>query len=163
MARQLQNLTIKVIIIAAIAAGYMMLCTGCYTKKQAIEKFCRQDTISMEVTIFDTVETETIKVDTFFKASIDSFTVLKDKLLIKYILKNDTIYLSGKCIGDTIFIEKQVPINVAANCPQEKLTYLEWFDRQGFFVQAFHVVIGLFALLFAGTIITSWFNSWRSQ
>jgi hypothetical protein len=81
---------------------------SCYTKKRAIEKFCTNDTL--EVTYRDTVYTKTIKHDTAFISSIDTLTITKDKLRIKYIKYGDTIYLTGECIGDSIYIEKIVRI-----------------------------------------------------
>jgi hypothetical protein len=81
---------------------------SCYTKKRAIEKFCTKDTLV--VTFRDTVYTKTIKHDTAFISSIDTLTITKDKLRIKYIKYGDTIYLTGECIGDSIYIEKIVRI-----------------------------------------------------
>ena len=81
---------------------------SCYTKKRAIEKFCTKDTLL--VTFRDTVYTKTIKHDTAFILSIDTLTITKDKLRIKYIKYGDTIYLTGECIGDSIYIEKIVRI-----------------------------------------------------
>ncbi len=81
---------------------------SCYTKKRAIEKFCTNDTL--EVTFRDTVYTKTIKHDTAFISSVDTLTITKDKLRIKYIKYGDTIYLTGECIGDSIYIEKIVRI-----------------------------------------------------
>ena len=54
-----------------IAILYCLICS-CYTKNQAIEKFCSKDTASVMVTIHDTIRTETIRTDTVFNDTIDS-------------------------------------------------------------------------------------------
>ena len=41
-----------------------LLITGCYTKKQAINKFCHQDSARVELRIIDTVVVKEIKADT---------------------------------------------------------------------------------------------------
>lgn len=163
MGNRVLNLSIKFTLTTAIAVGYIILYSGCYTKKKAIEKFCRQDSIRVDVTIYDTILTETIKVDTFFSSKIDSFTLVKDRLVIRYIRKNDTTYLSGKCIGDTIYIEKKVPVALPVNCPTEDLSFNEWFDRQNFFVQLGFILIFISALLFVAQTILSWFNKRASS
>ncbi len=90
----------------------LLVFASCYTKKKAIEKFCKPDTLT--VTIHDTIRTETIKTDTFFHERIDSVTLIKERLKITYKRVNDTIYLSGECLGDTIYLTKeiQVPVTV---------------------------------------------------
>ena len=81
---------------------------SCYTKKRAIEKFCTTDTL--EVTLHDTIRTETIRKDTAFVYKGDTVTIVKDRLQIKYYRVNDTTYIEGTCIGDTIYITKSVKI-----------------------------------------------------
>jgi hypothetical protein len=63
---------------------------SCYTKKRAIEKFCITDTL--EVTLHDTIRTETIRKDTAFVYKGDTITIIKDRLMIKYFRINDTTY-----------------------------------------------------------------------
>jgi hypothetical protein len=81
---------------------------SCYTKKRAIEKFCTTDTL--EVTLHDTIRTETIRKDTAFVYAGDTVTIIKDRLQIKYYRVNDTTYIDGACIGDTIYITKSYKI-----------------------------------------------------
>jgi len=81
---------------------------SCYTKKRAIEKFCTKDTLV--VTLHDTIRTETIKHDTAFVYKGDTITITKDRLQIKYYRVNDTTYIEGTCIGDTIYITKSVKV-----------------------------------------------------
>ncbi len=81
---------------------------SCYTKKKCVEKFCITDTL--EVTLHDTIRTETIRKDTAFVYKGDTVTIVKDRLQIKYYRVNDTTYIDGACIGDTIYITKSVKI-----------------------------------------------------
>jgi hypothetical protein len=106
-----------------IAILYCLICS-CYTKNQAIEKFCSKDTASVMVTIHDTIITESIRTDTIFNDTVDSVYITKDKLEIVYVKKFGKIYIEGKCKGDTIYYEKKVLIEVPVDCPKQS-----WFDQ----------------------------------
>jgi hypothetical protein len=106
-----------------IALLYCLICS-CYTKQQAIDKFCSKDTASVMVTIHDTIITETIRTDTVFNESVDSVYITKDKLEIVYVKKFGKVYIEGKCKGDTIYYEKKVLIEVPIDCPKQS-----WFDQ----------------------------------
>ena len=106
-----------------IAVLYCLICS-CYTKNQAIEKFCSKDTASVMVTIHDTILTETIRTDTIFNDTVDSVYITKDKLEIVYVKKFGKVYIEGKCKGDTIYYEKKVLIEVPVDCPKQS-----WFDQ----------------------------------
>ncbi len=106
-----------------IAILYCLICS-CYTKNQAIEKFCSKDTASVILTIHDTIITETIRTDTIFNDTIDSVYITKDKLEIVYVKKFGKVYIEGKCKGDTIYYEKKVLIEVPIDCPKQS-----WFDQ----------------------------------
>jgi hypothetical protein len=86
----------------------LLFITSCYTKKKCVERFCVTDTL--EVTLHDTIRTETIRKDTAFVYAGDTVTIIKDRLQIKYYRVNDTTYIDGACIGDTIYITKSVKI-----------------------------------------------------
>ena len=86
----------------------LLLLSSCYTKNQAIEKFCNKDTIQVSTIIHDTIIIDSIQVDTVFNESIDSVYLVKDKIEIRYIKKYGKIYLEGKCKGDTVFYTKEV-------------------------------------------------------
>jgi hypothetical protein len=81
---------------------------SCYTKQGAIKRFCSNDTTTL--IIRDTIRTETVKHDTSFIYRGDTVTITKDKLVIRYFRVNDTTYISGECIGDTIYLEKVIKI-----------------------------------------------------
>jgi hypothetical protein len=106
-----------------IAILYCLICS-CYTKQQAIEKFCSKDTASVILTIHDTIITETIRTDTIFNDDVDSVYITKDKLEIVYVKKFGKVYIEGKCKGDTIYYEKKVLIEVPIDCPKQS-----WFDQ----------------------------------
>jgi hypothetical protein len=106
-----------------IAVLYCLICS-CYTKNQAIDKFCSKDTASVMVTIHDTIRTETIRTDTIFNDTVDSVYITKDKLEIVYVKKFGKVYIEGKCKGDTIYYEKKVLIEVPIDCPKQS-----WFDQ----------------------------------
>jgi hypothetical protein len=106
-----------------IAILYCLICS-CYTKQQAIDKFCSKDTASVILTIHDTIITETIRTDTIFNDDVDSVYITKDKLEIVYVKKFGKVYIEGKCKGDTIYYEKKVLIEVPVDCPKQS-----WFDQ----------------------------------
>jgi hypothetical protein len=106
-----------------IALLYCLICS-CYTKQQAIEKFCSKDTASVILTIHDTIITDSIRTDTIFNETVDSVYITKDKLEIVYVKKFGKVYIEGKCKGDTIYYEKKVLIEVPIDCPKQS-----WFDQ----------------------------------
>jgi len=108
-----------------IAILYCLICS-CYTKQQAIEKFCSQDAASVMVTIHDTIIVDSVQVDTVFNDTIDSVYITKDKLEIVYVKKFGKVYIEGKCKGDTIYYEKKVLVEVPVDCPK-----LVWYKQLG--------------------------------
>jgi hypothetical protein len=86
----------------------LTLMASCYTKNKCVEKFCITDTLV--VTLHDTIRTETIRTDTAFVYKGDTITITKDRLQIKYFRVNDTTYIEGKCLGDTLYITKTIKV-----------------------------------------------------
>lgn len=95
----------------------LIILSGCYTKKKAIEKFCTQDTATATIIMHDTLIVDRTVSDTVFSATIDSVIVTKDKLVISYKKVFDKIYLSGEYKGDTIIKIKEVKVEIPCNCP----------------------------------------------
>ncbi len=60
------------------------------------------------VLVRDTVIYEGVTADTVFSVHMDSVTLQKEKLIIRYRRIGDTIYLDGACEGDTVYTEKIV-------------------------------------------------------
>jgi hypothetical protein len=102
----------------------LLLFSSCYTKNQAIKKFCNQDTIKFSTIIYDTIIVDSIQIDTVFNEKIDSVFITKDKIEIKYIKKFGKVYLEGKCKSDTIFYEKKVMFEVPCTTPK-----LSWYKQ----------------------------------
>lgn len=104
----------------------VLLFSSCYTKNQAIEKFCNKDTIQVSTIIHDTIIIDSIQVDTVFSQDVDSVFLVKDKIEIRYIKKYGKIYLEGKCKGDTVFYTKEVFINAPVLTKK-----LVWYKQLG--------------------------------
>jgi hypothetical protein len=102
----------------------LLLFSSCYTKNQAIEKFCNQDTIQVTTIIYDTIIIDSVKIDTVFNETIDSVFITKNKIEIKYLKKFGKVYIEGKCKSDTIFYEKKVMFEVPCTTPK-----LSWYKQ----------------------------------
>lgn len=122
----------------------IIMLTGCYTKKRAIEKFCTQDTATATIIVHDTLIVDRILSDTVFSATIDSVIVTKDKLVISYKKVFDKIYLSGEYKGDTVIKIKEVKVVVPCNCPSDTIGF---WDNWQYFVYGCLLGIILFALV----------------
>jgi len=119
-----------------------ILFSGClYTKKRAIEKFCITDSIPYSVLVHDTIVIKAIKVDTFFNSSIDSFTIIKDRLEIRYKKVGEKIYIQGQCKSDTIYKTKLVQVQVPT-----KIKKLEWWESLYIKARDWFAVIGFLAM-----------------
>lgn len=65
------------------------------------------------VKIIDTVITRDVSVDTMRVMNThDTFIVNRDRLTVQVIRHQDSIYVFGKCSGDTVVIEKKVPVKI---------------------------------------------------
>jgi hypothetical protein len=138
----------------------LLLSQSCYTKRKAIEKFCKSD--SVVVTIHDTIRTETLRVDTAFYYDVDTILLTNDRLSIRYIKVRDSIYLSGECLGDSIIITKEVKVQTL--CPSvSTYSFNEWLDGQSFWVTFIVMVILIFALLYLIQTIISAANKYASK
>ena len=138
----------------------LLLSQSCYTKRKAIEKFCKSDSVS--VTIHDTIRTETLRVDSVFSVNLDTILLTKDRLSIRYIKVRDSIYLSGQCIGDTIYLTKQ--IKVPCTIPSiSSIRFNEWLEGQPFWVGLIVMLILIFALLYTFQTLVEVFNKRQSN
>ena len=86
----------------------LLLCSSCYTKRRAIEKFCQTDTTT--IVVRDTIYTESVKHDTTFSERIDSVFIQKDKLRIVYKKRDSIITIEGECLSDTIYYTKTIEV-----------------------------------------------------
>lgn len=62
----------------------------------------------------DTILIPSVKIDTFIRFDTgmtvyDTIVIRKDNLIIKTVRVNDSIYIQGEVIQDTVFIETKIP------------------------------------------------------
>lgn len=130
---------------ALIFITSILLLTACYTKQQAIKKFCVplvKDTI---ITIHDSVQVPISQVDTvFLQQHSDTVVVENDSVRVEYIRYRDTVYLRGIAKAKTVYITKQIPIKVTSPCPPPNLPWWHKYIKY---------VVGFFALWFLVTFL----------
>ena len=85
----------------------------------------RIDTIKIQ----DSVFVPGTNVDTVFRSSLlhDTVGITQEKLQIKIIEKNDTIYLNAKVEPDTIIITKEIPVRKIVHIEPEKWWVRWWW------------------------------------
>lgn len=126
----------------------LILISSCYTKKQAIKKFCHQDSAKVELRIIDTVVVKEIQADTVFSIELDSIILVKDRLEIKYRKIRDSIYLEGKCLADTII--KEIPVNISVPCNCPPIPEMPWYIIARNWIIYFFAAIGFLVILLKG-------------
>ena len=101
----------------------------------------RIDTIKIQ----DSVFVPGTNVDTVFRSSLlhDTVTITQEKLQIKLIEKNDTIYLNAEVEPDTIVITKEIPVQKIVHIEPEKWYITIWnkFKFWLFYIFCFIVLI----------------------
>ena len=114
------------------------------------------------MTIHDTIRTETLRVDSVFSVNLDTILLTKDRLSIRYIKVRDSIYLSGECLGDTIYLTKQ--IKVPCTIPSiSSIRFNEWLEGQPFWVGLIVMLILIFALLYTFQTLAGAFDRYASK
>jgi hypothetical protein len=78
--------------------------------------------------IRDTTITTGIKFDSIFhyKTLTDTFKITKEKLKIKLIQVNDTIYLDAEVKADTVYFEKKIAVEKIVNIPKKSEKIRIW-------------------------------------
>jgi hypothetical protein len=124
---------------SALAIALLIsIVSGCYTKKTAIEKFCKQDKADTTIVIHDTIVMDSTRIDSVFSTIIDSVFIQQGKLSIKYIKVRDSIYLSGKYDSDTIVRIDTIKVSIPIFIPSCNKTTLERIrDARNFIFLAF--------------------------
>jgi hypothetical protein len=94
------------------------------------------------VNIKDTIITESVKHDTLlnWNTLYDTAYIEKDKLRIKVVRVNDSIFIRGECVGDTIYYEKQVLVDKII---QQKSEQNKWFNKLLFVLMLIFVILFL--------------------
>jgi hypothetical protein len=118
------------------------LISGCYTRKEAIKKFCKADTITAQILVHDTVITERVQVDTIFNASVDTITLVKDNLVIRYRRVGGMVQLSGEVKADTIYREKFITVKVPTYVEKES----KWNKVMMWIGIIFLIILAFFAI-----------------
>ncbi len=64
--------------------------------------------------ILDTIRVPHVEVDTSFVFTPvnfnDTIIIEKERIKIKYVRKDSLVYISGECIEDTIYIDREIPV-----------------------------------------------------
>ena len=91
--------------------------------------------------IRDSVIVPQVQVDTIldFKTIRDTVVIQKDRLQIKLSKIHDTLFLTGKCKGDTVYINRKIPV--------EKIKIVKPDYLDNFISKLPWIVIGLTILL----------------
>jgi hypothetical protein len=101
----------------------------------------RIDTIKIQ----DSVFVPGTNVDTVFMSSLlhDTVTITQEKLQIKIIEKNDTIYLNAKVKPDTIVVTREIPVQKIVHIEPEKWYITIWnkFKFWLFYILSFIVLL----------------------
>lgn len=77
------------------------------------------------IVVSDTLTIETIKADTAFVSTNtnDTVVITNDRVTIKYIKKDSLIYIEGECVGDTVVVTKEIPVETVV------VRELTWAER----------------------------------
>ena len=115
----------------------LMLITSCYTKKQAVRKFCTETT----VTIHDTVIVPEIKADTVFSVEFDTIRIERERLRVQVIRLLDSVYVNAECKSDTIYRTHTVSVP----CPKPVFGFKAlWANRSyTFYVMFMAFILGV--------------------
>mgnify|MGYP003451353636 CR=1 FL=1 len=121
--------------------------SGCYTKKQAVKKFCSTTVVDTVVIRTDTIVLDSTHTDTIFSSRVDSIFIQQGKLSIKYIKVRDSVYLSGKYDADTIVRVDTLKVSIPVTVPNGKQSGFDVFKNYWYWLLVAYVV-GLTAPIF---------------
>ena len=110
------------IITIIITAILLTNCSANWHLKRAIKKnplLLQKDTL----VINDTILTKEVSKDTLIHLNTlyDTLRIEKENLRVKLIRVNDSIYIRGECLTDTIYRSIEVPIEKIVYKPQKSL------------------------------------------
>ena len=77
------------------------------------------------IVVSDTLTIETIKADTSFISTNtnDTVVITNDRVTIRYIKTDSLIYIEGECVGDTVIVTKEIPVETVI------VRELTWAER----------------------------------
>ena len=105
--------------------------SGC-TPEKRLARIVKKNPHLLEkdtLTITDTVTLDRVSVDSVSSIYFDTLYLEKERLSIRIVRVNDSIYIHGESRGDTVFIERKIPINrviVKELTLWEKYNWLLW-------------------------------------
>jgi hypothetical protein len=98
-----------------VVIALCIICTSCTPQKKLQRLLDKHPELTKKDTIkiSDTIITSKISHDTLLNWATlyDTTYIEKERLRIKLIRVNDSIYIKGECLGDTIYYEKIVPVD----------------------------------------------------
>lgn len=102
---------VEVPVLICVICGALFSSCSPQKRLQSLLKHHPELLQSDTLTIRDTIYTNPITIDTVFVTrTVDTILVTKENLTTQVIRHNDTIFILSKYNGDTIYIEKQIPI-----------------------------------------------------
>jgi len=75
------------------------------------------------LTHVDTIYTPHITIDSSYIISTDTVVIERDRLRIKTVVRNDSIFIQGEVVSDTIIKEVKIPYEVV------KFVELNWWQK----------------------------------
>ena len=144
----------KIIIIFSCFVFLTSCCTTRVCKIERAEKkiakltdkfpeLLQRDTI----VVSDTLTIETIKADTsFISTNInDTVVITNDRVTIKYIKTDSLIYIEGECVGDTVIVTKEIPVETVV---VRELTWAERAKEYTYFMFAIAALLLVVRIFF---------------
>jgi hypothetical protein len=132
----------------------LILIIGCSPQKRLARLIDRHPELvrTDTMTFMDTVRTRTVEIDTIIMWSqlnrTDTITLIKERLTVRLIKKTDTLELQGEYLGDTIYIEKQIPVEKVVFTPSSKNDFKHESFLIGFVLGGFLVLFFMMLLSF---------------
>ena len=121
----------------------ILLLSSCSPQYRLNRLLARHPELKIPDTLFirDSVIVPQVQVDTIldFKTIRDTVVIQKDRLQIKLSKIHDTLFLTGKCKGDTVYITRKIPV--------EKIRIVKPDYLDNFISKLPWIVIGLICLV----------------
>ena len=137
-----KSIILNILILLVVWSVFMLmtLLSGCSAEKR-LQRLVNRNPQLLQydtVKITDTAYTDRVVADTFYSIHAIQDTVLleKEKLRIKTVYKNDTLYVSGECESDTVIMYKEVPIEKVV------VKELTWWEKNRAWLIPLLIVLG---------------------
>jgi hypothetical protein len=122
---------------------FLLLLTSCSPSYRLTRLLALHPELKTPDTLFikDSVIIPQVRFDTIFdyKTIPDTVIIQKNRLLIKLRKIHDTLFLMGKCKGDTVYITRKIPV--------EKIKIIKPDRLDNFISKLPWIVIGLICLV----------------